>query len=596
MQLTWLDWSAIAIYFLGNFAIGLYYRRRAGKSVTEFFLSGRNVPWWLAGTSMVATTFAADTPLAVTGMVARGGIAGNWLWWNFVASGMLTVFFYARLWRRCGVMTDIEFAEVRYSGKPAAFLRGFRALYLGIPINCIILGWVNLAMVKILMLTLGVTRFQALLIVLGMIALTSGISTMSGLWGVLVTDLFQFVIKMTMVTVLAFAAIHAAGGMDALKMKLAVLDQSRGVAPGSHGSVLSFVPDLHSPWMPMITFLVYISMNWWATWYPGAEPGGGGYIAQRMFSAKDEKHSLLATLWFNIAHYAIRPWPWVLVALASLVLFPGLQDPETGYVRVMTAYLPASLRGLMLAAFAAAYMSTIATQLNWGASYVVNDFYRRFLRPAAAEWHYVLVSKWTTVLLTIASAVVTFYLNSIAGAWKLLIVTGAGTGLVLLLRWYWWRINAWSEISAMIAAFATSLGLQIAGGLDSDKPVDFAWIMIITVAVTTVVWLSVTFLTKPEAEETLVKFYVRARPAGAGWRRVAAINGAGALPSQQASMWYSALDWLSGCALIYGVLFGTGKLLLGEWPAGFLLLGIGLAGGAVIWWDLSRRGWGSVVE
>jgi SSS family solute:Na+ symporter len=594
MQLTWLDWSAIVFYFLGNFAIGLYYRRRAGKSVTEFFLSGRNVPWWLAGTSMVATTFAADTPLAVTGMVARGGIAGNWLWWSFVASGMLTVFFYARLWRRCGVMTDIEFAEVRYSGKPAAFLRGFRALYLGIPINCIILGWVNLAMVKILMLTLGVSRLEALLIVLGMIALTSGISTMSGLWGVLVTDLFQFVIKMTMVTVLAFAAIHAVGGMEALKMRLALLDQSRGVAPGGHGSVLSFVPDLHSPWMPMITFLVYISMNWWATWYPGAEPGGGGYIAQRMFSAKDEKHSLLATLWFNIAHYAIRPWPWVLVALASLVLFPGLEDPETGYVRVMTAYLPASLRGIMLAAFAAAYMSTIATQLNWGASYVVNDFYRRFLRTAAPEWHYVLVSKWTTVLLTIASAVVTFYLNSIAGAWKLLIVTGAGTGLVLLLRWYWWRINAWSEISAMVAAFATSLCLQIAGGLDSDKPVDFAWIMIITVAVTTVIWLSVTFLTRPEAEETLVKFYVRARPARAGWRRVAAMSGVSAC--QQASLWYSALDWLSGCALIYGVLFGTGKLLLGEWPAGFLLLGIGLAGASVIWWDLSRRGWSSVVE
>ncbi len=594
MQLTWLDWSAIVFYFLGNFAIGLYYRRRAGKSVTEFFLSGRNVPWWLAGTSMVATTFAADTPLAVTGMVARGGIAGNWLWWSFVASGMLTVFFYARLWRRCGVMTDIEFAEVRYSGKPAAFLRGFRALYLGIPINCIILGWVNLAMVKILMLTLGVSRLEALLIVLGMIALTSGISTMSGLWGVLVTDLFQFVIKMTMVTVLAFAAIHAVGGMEALKMRLALLDQSRGVAPGGHGSVLSFVPDLHSPWMPMITFLVYISMNWWATWYPGAEPGGGGYIAQRMFSAKDEKHSLLATLWFNIAHYAIRPWPWVLVALASLVLFPGLEDPETGYVRVMTAYLPASLRGIMLAAFAAAYMSTIATQLNWGASYVVNDFYRRFLRTAAPEWHYVLVSKWTTVLLTIASAVVTFYLNSIAGAWKLLIVTGAGTGLVLLLRWYWWRINAWSEISAMVAAFATSLCLQIAGGLDSDKPVDFAWIMIITVAVTTVIWLSVTFLTRPEAEETLLKFYVRARPARAGWRRVAAMSGVGAC--QQASLWYSALDWLSGCALIYGVLFGTGKLLLGEWPAGFLLLGIGLAGASVIWWDLSRRGWSSVVE
>jgi solute:Na+ symporter, SSS family len=562
MQLTWLDWSVIAAYFLINFAIGLYYRKRAGKSVSEFFLSGRNVPWWLAGTSMVATTFAADTPLAVTGMVARGGIAGNWLWWSFVASGMLTVFFYARLWRRSGVMTDIEFAEVRYSGKPAAFLRGFRALYLGIPINCIILGWVNLAMVEILMLTLGVSRLQALAIVLGIIAVTSGISTMSGLWGVLVTDLLQFVVKMTMVTVLAFAAIHAVGGMGALKTKLPA-------------AAFSFIPDLHSPWMPMITFLVYISMNWWATWYPGAEPGGGGYIAQRMFSAKDEKHSLLATLWFNIAHYAIRPWPWVLVALASLVLFPGLQNPETGYIRVMIAYLPASLRGLMLAAFAAAYMSTIATQLNWGASYVVNDFYRRFLRRAASEHHYVLISKWTTVLLTIVSAVVTFYLNSVAGAWKLLIVTGAGTGLVLLLRWFWWRINAWSEVSAMVSAFVVSITLQTAGHLDSDNPVDFAWIMIITVAITTVVWLAVTFLTKPEPEQTLRKFYARVQPGVS---------------------WYNLLDWFSGCALIYGILFGTGKLLLGEWTAGFLLCGLGLAGGSIIWWDLGRRGWSSVVE
>jgi len=593
MRLTTLDWCFIALYFLGNFAIGLYYRARAGKSVSEFFLSGRNVQWWLAGTSMVATTFAADTPLAVTGMVARGGIAGNWLWWSFVASGMLTVFFYARLWRRCGVMTDIEFTEVRYAGKPAAFLRGFRALYLGIPINCIVLGWVNLAMVKILTLVLGVTRLEALLIVLGMIAVTSLISTMSGLWGVLVTDLFQFFIKMTMVTVLAFAAVHAVGGMDALKLKLALLDQSRGVHPGTHGSVLSFIPDLNSPWMPMITFLVYISMNWWATWYPGAEPGGGGYIAQRMFSARDEKNSLLATLWFNIAHYAIRPWPWVLVALASLVLFPGLADPETGYVRVMIAYLPASLRGLMLAAFAAAYMSTIATQLNWGASYIVNDFYRRFLRRSAPERHYVLVSKWATVLLTVVSAVVTFYLTSIAGAWKLLIVTGAGTGLVLLLRWYWWRINAWSEVSAMATAFVTSLALQVVGGLDSDKPLDFAWIMIITVAVTTAVWLTVTLLTKPESTQTLLKFYTRARPGAAGWGPVARLA-----PEIRSSNdgWWSALDWVSGCALIYGVLFGTGKLLLGEWAIGLSLLGMGLAGGAVIWWDLSRRGWNSVVE
>src|SRR5690349_8368961 len=494
MTLTLLDWSVIALYFLFNLAIGLYYARRARGSTSEFFLSGRDVPWWLAGTSMVATTFAADTPLAVTGMVADNGIAGNWLWWSLVMSGMMTVFFYARLWRRAGVMTDIEFAELRYSGKPAAFLRGFRALYLGIPINCIILGWVNLAMVKILMLVLGVEKWQALVIVVGMIAITSFISTLSGLWGVLVTDVFQFVIKMSMVIALAVFAVQAVGGMDAMKTKLMAVDAARQASGGGHGSVLSFVPDINSAWMPMITFLVYISMVWWASWYPGAEPGGGGYVAQRMFCAKDEKHSLLATLWFNIAHYAVRPWPWIIVALASLILYPNLEDPETGYIRVMIGYLPPSLRGLMIAAFAAAYMSTIATQLNWGASYLVNDFYRRFLKKNAGEKHYVNASQWATVFLTIASAVVTFYLESIAGAWKWMLSIGAGTGAVFLLRWYWWRINAWSEVSAMVAAMVVSVVLQALVGLNGDNPIDFAWIMIITVAATTAVWLLVTFM------------------------------------------------------------------------------------------------------
>ena len=593
MQLTYVDWAVVALYFLFNLGIGLYYKSRAGKSVNEFFLSGRNVPWWLAGTSMVATTFAADTPLAVTGMVAKGGIAGNWLWWNFVASGMLTVFLYARLWRRSGVMTDIEFSEIRYSGKPAAFLRGFRAIYLGIPINCIILGWVNLAMVKILQLILGVEKWQALLIVMGLIALTSFISTLAGLWGVLVTDLFQFVIKMGMVTALAVFAVEAVGGIDAMKAKLAVVDQLHGAAEGGRGSVLSFIPDLDSAWMPMITFLVYISMNWWATWYPGAEPGGGGYVAQRMFCAKDEKNSLLATLWFNIAHYAVRPWPWILVALASLILFPNLADPETGYIRVMIAYLPPSLRGLMVAAFAAAYMSTIATQLNWGASYLVNDFYRRFWKKNESDRHYVAASQWATVLLTIISAVVTFYMGSIAGAWKLLIVTGAGTGGVLLLRWYWWRINAWSEVSAMISGFVVSVLMQTVVGLDTDKPVDFAWIMIVTVTVTTAVWLSVTFLTQPETKETLVAFYRRTHPSAAGWRPIAELAPE-VRPSTDGLA--NLLDWICGCALIYGVLFGAGKLLLKDFAMGSILLAIGILAGAIIYWDLSRRGWSAVVE
>jgi solute:Na+ symporter, SSS family len=593
MRLTLADWSVVAAYFLFNVAIGLYYRRRAGRDIREYFLSGRNVPWWLAGTSMVATTFAADTPLAVTGLVARNGVAGNWLWWCFVASGMLTVFFYARLWRRAGVMTDIEFSELRYAGPPAAFLRGFRAVYLGVLMNCIILGWVNLAMVKIVELLFGLPKGAALWLVLGLIALTSAISTLSGLWGVLVTDLFQFVIKMGMVIVLAVVAVHAVGGIAAMKTQLAALDQLRHAASGSRGSVLSFVPDIGSAWMPLLTFFVYIAVNWWATWYPGAEPGGGGYVAQRMLSAKDERHSLLATLWFNIAHYAVRPWPWILVALASLILFPGLADPETGYVRVMIDYLPSSLRGLMVAAFAAAYMSTIATQLNWGASYLVNDGYRRFLRRTASERHYVLASRVATVGLTLLSAVVTWYMGSIAGAWKLLLVTGAGTGTVLLLRWYWWRINAWSEVSAMVAAFVVSLALQTVGGLDSDRPADFAWIMLITVALTTVVWLAVTFLTAPESPETLVAFYRRTRPSRAGWGPVAA-RAPDVRPSTDGLA--NLLDWGAGCVLIYGILFGVGKLLLLEPVPGTLLLGVAAVAGWVIYHDLSRRGWKSVVE
>src|SRR5258705_8342831 len=420
MQLTFADWLIIGLYFAFNIGIGFYYKARAGKSTSEFFLSGRNVPWWLAGTSMVATTFAADTPLVVTGFVAKNGIAGNWLWWCFVASGMLTVFFYARLWRRAGVMTDVEFAEIRYAGKPAAFLRGFRSLYLGILINCIILGWVNLAMVKILELIFGIDKDQALLIVIGMIALTSAISTLSGLWGVLVTDVFQFVVKMSMVIILAVFAVNAVGGMEAMKTKL--IENGRS-------DVLNFVPDMNSAWMPMITILVYISLNWWATWYPGAEPGGGGHLAQRMFTPKDERHSLLATLWFNIAHYAIRPWPWILVALASLILYPGLQDPETGYIRVLIDHLPPALRGLMVAAFAAAYMSTIATQLNWGASYLVNDFWRRFVKRDGTDEYYVRASQVATVLLTLISAVVTFFMGSIGGcAWRFVVDRARGRG------------------------------------------------------------------------------------------------------------------------------------------------------------------------
>jgi Na+/proline symporter len=567
VKLTFLDWFFVALYFAINLAIGFYYKRRAGKDTSEFFLGGRNVPWWLAGTSMVATTFAADTPLAVTGLVAKGGIAGNWLWWNMVASGMMTVFLYSRLWRRSGVTTDVEFSELRYSGKPAAFLRGFRALYFGIPINCIVLGWVNLAMVKILMLTLGVEKWQALAIVLGLIGITSFISVLGGLWGVLVTDLVQFLIKMGVVIALGVASVNAVGGIEAMKTKLVAMGRA---------DALNFIPNLDSAWMPLITFCVYIGMTWWATWYPGAEPGGGGFVAQRMLSAKDEKHSLYATLWFNVAHFAIRPWPWILTALAALILYPGLEDPESGYVKVMIDHLPASLRGLMLAGFIAAYMSTIGTNLNWGASYLVNDFYRRFIKIDAPEAHYVSVAQWATVLLTILSAIVTFYLTSIAGAWKILLATGAGTGGVLMLRWYWWRINAWSEIAAMIAAAVVSIALQVGWGLDSDQPIDFAWIMIVTVAITTAVWVAVTLATKPESMDTLVEFYRRVRPSKTGWGPVAAHA-----PEVRAdaSVGGALFDWLLGCVLIYAALFGVGKLIFGEWALGAATLAVAAGGG-----------------
>jgi Na+/proline symporter len=584
MTLSLLDWSVIAAYFLFNLGIGIYYARRATGSTSEFFLSGRNVPWWLAGTSMVATTFAADTPLAVTGFVANNGIAGNWLWWNMVMSGMLTVFLYARLWRRAGVMTDIEFAELRYSGKPAAFLRGFRALYLGLPINCIILGWVNLAMVKILEITLGLDKRGAMLVVIGMLLFTAFYTAISGLWGVLVTDLFQFALKMGMVIVLAILAVNAVGGIDQMKAKIGAMDAARGA-----GSRLAFFPEYDSIWMPAITLFVYLAVNWWATWYPGAEPGGGGYVAQRIFSAKNERHGLLATLWFNIAHYALRPWPWILTALASIILYPTLVDKESGYIVTLLDpnVFPSYLRGFMLAAFAAAYMSTIGTQLNWGASYVINDFYRRFVKRTASDKHYVIASQLVTLFLMIVSLVVTFYLESIGDAWRMLLVTGAGTGTVLLLRWFWWRINAWSEVSAMICAAVMSLFLQVVLKWDVRAPRDFALVMLVTVGITTVVWVTVTMLTKAEPKEKLIAFYKRVRPEGPGWDGIAREAGLSA-EHAQGRLSLQFVNWILGCVLIYGSLFGIGKLIFKEWAAGSVYLLVAIVAGVLISRNLSR--------
>jgi SSS family solute:Na+ symporter len=558
VTLGWVDWTVVALYFAISIAVALGFSRRAGASSSEFFLSGRALPWWLAGTSMVATTFAADTPLAVTGLTVKHGIAGNWLWWSFVMSGMLTVVFYARLWRRAGVMTDAEFAEIRYSGPPAAFLRGFRACYLGLAINSIIIGWVTAAMVKILGLTLGLGRWQA---TVALFVLTGLYSTISGLWGVIVTDFFQFALAMTGCIALAVFALNAVGGMSGLVAALH--------ARFPDDAPLRLVPALDSAWMPAIAFFAYLAVNWWASWYPGAEPGGGGYVAQRIMSTKNERHALLAALWFNIAHYALRPWPWILVALVSMVLHPNLADPESGYVLVMNQLLPPFWRGLLLAAFFAAYMSTISTQLNWGASYLVNDVYRRFWAPGRDERHYASAGRAATLLMMVIAGVATLFIGSVEGAWKFLLALGAGTGLVYLLRWYWWRINAWSEVSAMVVAFVVSLALQGWFGLSGDDPRGFAILLMTTTAVTTAAWLTVTYLTAPEPRERLREFYARARPGGPGWTAVAPEA------TGDATLGHGLVQWVVGCAVVYLGLFGIGDLLLGRPVRGLVLLVIG---------------------
>jgi Na+/proline symporter len=591
MTLSPLDWSVIAAYFILSLLIGLYYTRRAGSNISEYFLSGRDLPWWLAGTSMVATTFAADTPLAVTEMVARNGVAGNWLWWAMLPSGMLTVFFFARLWRRAEVMTDVEFAEIRYSGKPAAFLRGFRAIYLGLGVNLIIMGWVNLGMAKVLSGTLGIQKWQALTFCLG---ITFLYSILSGLWGVVVTDAVQFVIAMAGSIALAYFGIKAVGGLDALYTGLAAAIPAGGTEPFGP-KVISLIPDGSALWMlPLLTFAVYLCVNWWASWYPGAEPGGGGYVAQRIFSTRNERHGLLATLWFNVAHYALRPWPWILVALCSLVLFPnGATNPETGqidpafgYIKVMTDYLPFGFRGLLLASFAAAYMSTISTQMNWGASYIVNDFYRRFITPDGTDKHYVFVSRMATLLTVLLSIIVTYYMNRITQGWELLLSIGAGTGLVYILRWYWWRVNAWSEISAMVAALVVSLSITSSGVFDSS-PLGFAQTLLVTVAITTIVWLVVTFLTAPEPPAVLDTFFRRVTPAGPGWAAVSHRTGI-VSPDPVAP---NFVNWLLGMVLVYSILWGLGQVFFGSLVSAIISFAIGLAAGYGISRNLARSGW-----
>jgi Na+/proline symporter len=571
MTLSASDWLIIVAYFVASAVIGLAYTRRASESLTEYFVSGRALPWWLAGTSMVATTFSADTPLVVAGLVARYGVAGNWLWWNGAISGILTVFFFARLWRRAGVLTDLEFAELRYGGKPAAALRGFRALYLALPVNLIIMGWVTRAMVTVLEISLQINAWQAAIL---LFVVTASYTIFSGLWGVVVTDTFQFVVKMGGVIALAVLAVKSVGGLDVLTARVA---EHFGSAEAAFG----VIPPTDKAWLPLSTLVVFLSVQWWAAWYPGAEPGGGGYVAQRILAAKDERHGLLATLWFNIAHYALRPWPWILVGFVALLRYPHLANPEEGYVRVMVDILPSPMKGLLLATFAAAYMSTIGTHLNWGASYLVNDVYLRFVNPSAGRRAQVIASRLATVMLMLLSLVVMAYLKSVEQGWKLLIGLGAGTGLVFILRWYWWRINAWSEISAMAASFVTSIALQLAHvDPGNTSGPDYAIAMLVTVGVTTAVWLSVTFLTRPEHPQTLEKFYRQVRPGGAGWRAVSERLGFG--DDQIPGGALSWINWVAGVVAVYASVFGVGALVTGHRGPGALYLVVAIGAFALI--------------
>jgi solute:Na+ symporter, SSS family len=496
---------------------------------------------------------------------------------------MLTVFFFARLWRRAGIMTDVEFAELRYAGRPAAVLRGFRALYLGLPINFVIIGWVNLAMAKILAVTMGWNRLTA---VLACLAITGLYAALSGLWGVVVTDFFQFAFAMAGTTALAWFALRAPGVGGISGLRAALPESTFEFIPrvgAEAGSGDGSGPALA---LPVAAFFAYVGVQWWASWYPGQEPGGGGYIAQRMMSARDERHSFFATLWFTIAHYCLRPWPWILVGLASLVLYPGLDDKEAGYVMVMRDFLPPGWRGMLLGAFFAAYMSTISTQLNWGTSYIVNDFYRRFVKPDGTELHYVWVSRIATLLTMGGAAVVTFYLESIRQAWEFVLESGAGIGLVLILRWYWWRVNAWSEIAAMVAPAIGFLYLKL------FTSIAFPYTLLYLVAWTTVCWLAVTFATAPEPEPHLVAFYRRVHPGGPGWKPIA--QRAGGPPPERIGGLF--LDWAAGWVLIYAVLFGIGSAVLGSPIAALACLAVAVVCTALIARDLSRRGWKAIAQ
>ncbi len=574
MHLSTLDWSFIAAFFLLSLIIGLAVSKRAGESASEYFLSGRSMPWWLLGFSMVATTFSADTPNLVTDIVRKNGVSGNWQWWAFLLTGMLTVFVYAKLWRRSGVLTDLEFYEIRYSGKMAAFLRGFRAIYLGVFFNVMIMATVTLAAIKIGGVMLGLSPMQTILIAS---VITVIYTSLGGLTGVIWTDFFQFIIAMIGVVGAAVVVVKLpqVGGMSALMEHPNVVGK------------LNVLPDFNDM-NALLPFLILpLAVQWWSVWYPGAEPGGGGYIAQRMLSAKNESHAITATLFFNFTHYALRPWPWIVVALASLIVFPDLASLKAAFPHIpdnvinddlaypaMLTFLPSGLLGLVIAALVAAYMSTIATHLNWGSSYVVNDFYRRFIKPGASEKELVNIGRLSTVILMIFSAMVALWLTNALQAFNILLQIGAGTGLIFILRWFWWRINAWSEISAMVISFIVACYFEF---LMPDVPAHIK--LVSGVAITTVGWVTVTLLTSPVDKTTLLNFYKMIKPHSAGWKPVLdhALQAGriekseittGKLPLELACMF-------AGCFLVYGALFGIGFLVYGQMDKA--AIGFGLA-------------------
>lgn len=578
MELKFIDWSLIVVYIGIALYIGFRYKKKAGRSLADYFLGGRNLPWFIAGISMVATTFAADTPLAVTELVNKNGISGNWLWWNMLIGGMLTTFFFADLWRRANVLTELEFIEFRYSGRPAAFLRGFKSVYLGLFVNVLIISWVNLALETILLVFFDIPESHIIWYIGAAMLIASLYSSLSGLIGVAITDAFQFVIAMAGSVVLAVVVLSTeqVGGISGLKEQLPQWAFNFFPTIGENGNAGSALT------ISVGTFLAYIGVQWWASWYPGAEPGGGGYVAQRMMSTKNEKHATWATLFFQIAHYAIRPWPWILVALATLVLYPELPAGEErlGYVMAIRDYLPAGLTGLLLVAMLSAYMSTISTQLNWGASFIINDFYKRFLKKPkehnTSERHYVLAGRILTLLIMVIALYVTTIVQSITQVWHFLLECGAGLGLVLILRWYWQRVNAWSEITATIVPFIVYAVVKFY--YHFEFPVSF----FITVGFTTLSWLLVTFLTPRTQYETLKNFYFKVKPPGI-WSFDLHIR-----KQKNKRIPLLLTSWVGGILFTYSILFASGKLLFGDWWTGLMWSSLAIIGFFILKFNLKR--------